>query len=602
MKFIIPSILRECRPASWRTRYKQPQRRSFIVADLKGELTKKTSRAVRSTHDTKLLSFLEPHLSVRYNHIAKIRTPIQAWTFAEVWVANTGKGREEFWEELSRGMIGNAVLHLAHTKPGANLLDLYELLYPRTPEQIVEVFLSSPIKPVQDGAKGLMSSMAKNEKLVGAAYADMQRRIRSIGFVSQLAETTAFDELDLEAFGKKPTALYIKFDPRRKMLLAPYVACFFTQLIDALIDQAERRASSSLECPVMMYLDEFANIGVIPRMDDHVTTLRSYNIGFFIVVQDLAQLQDRYGETAAQTIFGSAGTKICLGGVNSEDAELFSKLSGQQTVLTLSQGDNREITRVPWATGGNRGTSETGKPLIYPDELRTMGEDVFVISGSRRPIRARPKPWFKDSELRWMVPDLGKCNPMDDFRRELQVHLLALPAPREEVAEGASSCGQLEQGGEQDVLEQTATIEVRSLVERLQNAAKHADAGSKSTGDDEDQQTHKNGAQASPKSLSPKQRDLLLAMEAHPQANQPELIAILGWKGNSVRSRLSEVRTKLRADAGDDLVGIARSWGLLPAPQSPAASAADGQILPTAFPHEEAEFPDYRDGSDDAEL
>ncbi|MDP9383043.1 MAG: type IV secretory system conjugative DNA transfer family protein, partial [Chloroflexota bacterium] len=211
VKFIIPSILRECRPPSWRTRYKQPQRRSFIVADLKGELTKKTSRAVRETHDTKLLSFLEPHLSVRYNHIAKIRTPIQAWTFAEVWVANTGKGREEFWEELSRGMIGNAALHLAYTKPGANLLDLYELLYPRTPEQIVEVFLSSPIKPVQDGAKGLMSSMAKNEKLVGAAYADMQRRIRSIGFVSQLAETTAFDELDLEAFGKKPTALYIKF-------------------------------------------------------------------------------------------------------------------------------------------------------------------------------------------------------------------------------------------------------------------------------------------------------------------------------------------------------------------------------------------------------
>ncbi len=420
VKFMITSILRECRPASWRTLWRVPRRRSFVVADLKGELIKKTSRAVRQTHKTLLLAFLAPEISARYNYIAKIKTPLQAWRFAEVWVANTGKGREEFWEDLSRGMIANSSLHLAATKQGANLLDLYELLYPRSPEEIVDILKASPVKAVQDGAKGLMSSMAKNEKLVGAAYADMQRRIRSIGFISQLGETTSADEIDLEAFGQEPTALYIKFDPEYKELLAPYIACFFSQLLEALIAQAERNGSTSLETPVMMYLDEFANIGVLPQMDDRVTTLRSYNIGFFMVVQDLSQLENRYGKTAAQTIFGSAGTKICLGGVNSDDAEEFSRLSGQATVLTSSQGDNREITRLPWASGGSRGTSETGRPLMTPDELRTMGEDVFVISGKRRPILARPKPWYKDRSMRRMVPDLKTCNPMvEDFKRDM---------------------------------------------------------------------------------------------------------------------------------------------------------------------------------------
>lgn len=212
-----------------------------LVADLKGELVKKTSRALRQTHNVLQLAFLDSHLSVRYNPIAKIKTPLQAMRFGEVWVDNTGRGREQFWDDLSQMMIGIGAMHLALTRPGSNLKDLYDLLYPRSPEEIVDILGSSKSAAVQDATRGLMKSMAKNEKLVGAAYVDMQRRIRSIGLVPALATVTDSDELDFEAFGKaigddhKPVDLYVKFDNDYKEILAPYVACFCAQLIETLI-------------------------------------------------------------------------------------------------------------------------------------------------------------------------------------------------------------------------------------------------------------------------------------------------------------------------------------------------------------------------------
>lgn len=432
-KLIITSILREClQPGGFARRLgHRTAVRSFVCADAKGELAKKTSRAARKTHDVRQLAFLEPEISARYNYIAQIKTPIQAMKFAEVWVANTGQGREEFWNDLSEMMIGIGVMHLMYTDPKANLKSLYDLLYPRSSEEIVEILKNSPAQPVRDATRGLMASMAKNEKLVGAAYVDMQRRIRSIGLVPELAEVTSTDEIDLGAFGREPTALYVKFDTEHKEILSPYVSCFFAQLSESLIRQAEARGDTRLEVPVMIYLDEFANIGRLPAMARRITYMRSYGIGYFMVVQDLKQLEEVYGAADAQTIFTSAGTKIALAGVNDSDAKRFSELAGTETVLSASQGDTREITKLPWATGGSRGTSEVSRDLIDPTEIRTMGEDVLVIPTSRRPLLARPKPWFRDRRLRRLVPDLDRVNPMQDFRRAGPAVRLALPAPTE---------------------------------------------------------------------------------------------------------------------------------------------------------------------------
>ncbi len=98
----------------------------------------------------------------------------------------------------------------------------------------------------------------------------------------------------------------------------------------------------------MIYLEEFGNIGVLPGVQKKMAQLRSYGIGFFLVLQNLAQLADNYGEAAARGIVANCWSRLCLGGIGTDDAEAFSALGGTETVLSASQGDTRAITRLPW--------------------------------------------------------------------------------------------------------------------------------------------------------------------------------------------------------------------------------------------------------------
>ncbi len=320
-----------------------------------------------------------------------------------------------------------------------------------------------------------------------------------------------------------------------------------------------------------------------------------------MVMQDLAQLAKVYGPEDAQTIFSTAGTKIALAGVNDDDAKRFSELSGQRTVLLSSQGDNRQITQVPWTTGGNRGVSETGRALIDPAEVRTLDPDVLIISKTRRSMLARPKPWFRDGKLRAMVPDLARCNPMLDFRRTPSAPCLALPEPSGEAKrhlaelteDQQTTARHLQEIGERPQ-EQTAEEQVLRQVELLHEVARTFDSQGQTSGTDLESDQHGHSVGAGPKPLTPKEIELLLAMESRPGSAQAEIGAVLGLKEKSVSRRLTDIRTKLRASKDDDLVRIARERGLLDGRLRDRAEADVQLSIYTIRSGAATAIPDYR--------
>ena len=145
----------------------------------------------------------------------------------------------------------------------------------------------------------------------GAAFTDLQNRLRWVDH-PELAAVTDGNEIDLGQFGQWPTALYLRFDLNRTELLAPLTALFYAQLFDTLMVQATANRAGRLDVPVMFYLDEFGNIGVLPGVQRKMAQLRSYGIGFFLVLQNLAQLTDNYGEAAAKGILSNCWTRLSL--------------------------------------------------------------------------------------------------------------------------------------------------------------------------------------------------------------------------------------------------------------------------------------------------
>src|SRR5256884_2797657 len=84
--------------------------------------------------------------------------------------------------------------------------------------------------------------------------------------------------------------------------LSYYRVFFFFQAEDGIRDVAVTGVQTCalpisdgrLPRPIAFYLDEFANIGVIPHFLQHISLVRSAGIAFLLAIQNFGQLRTTY--------------------------------------------------------------------------------------------------------------------------------------------------------------------------------------------------------------------------------------------------------------------------------------------------------------------
>lgn len=415
---ILPNLLRE------------PGTRSLVITDPKRELLRLTSPYLRATYgDDRVLAFdfLDPSLSTGYNPLAAVIDAASADLFAQTWVRNTGTSKEPFWDNAARTLIGAAALHLVKDEESVvpPLAALVDFLCGQPAEAVTEALAESPVPEARRLARGFLTNMAKNERLVGSVFAELPPRFACLNLES-VRRVTAVGEFDPRRLVERPTAVYLALDLDHARTLAPLTACFFRDLFAGLAAIAKSTRDGRLPLPLLAYLDEFGTLGHIPEFQSRMATVRSARIGCLLVVQDLAQLTKEYGKEDADTILTNATTKLCLAGVTHDDAEYFSKLAGTTTVHATNRGSTHPLL-LPWADRGNRGVGEVARPLITADELRTLGDDVLLVAGRHHPVRARQTRYYADAALRARLPDPARGDPLDAFRRRRAARPLPLP-------------------------------------------------------------------------------------------------------------------------------------------------------------------------------
>lgn len=68
---------------------------------------------------------------------------------------------------------------------------------------------------------------------------------------------------------------------------------FYTQVF-AMIDENAKKCGGSLATSLEIYMDEWAQLGEIPRFIEELAYLRGLNVGITIGLQSLSQLKKRY--------------------------------------------------------------------------------------------------------------------------------------------------------------------------------------------------------------------------------------------------------------------------------------------------------------------
>lgn len=219
--------------------------------------------------------------------------------------------------------------------------------------------------------------------------------------IKELRDLTEYDEMELDTLGDKKTAMFVIIsdtDDTFNFL----VAIMYTQLFNLLCDKADDFYGGRLPVHVRFILDEFSNIGQIPKFDKLIATIRSREISASIILQAQSQLKAIYKDNA-DTIVGNCDTMLFLGGKEKGTLKELSEILGKETIDLYNTGESRgkEISH-------SLNYQKTGKELMSMDELS-------VLDGSKCILQLRGvRPFLSNKYDLTKHPKFGLTSDADE--------------------------------------------------------------------------------------------------------------------------------------------------------------------------------------------
>nr|WP_242463683.1 type IV secretory system conjugative DNA transfer family protein [Rhodothalassium salexigens] len=303
-------------------------------------------------------------------------------------------GVEGHFSDEAESLLTGLILYVAfmETPERRNLLTVRELIT-LAPEDWTDLLKKMSKLPQADGliARAANRFLSKSDREGPAVLSTAQRHTNFLDSnrMRLVLGTSDFDLADLK---RKPMTIYLclPFEHVNGQF-ARWLRLMITLSLTAL-----SRTQGPTRPGVLFLLDEFAALGHLRMAERGMAEGRGYGVKMWPILQDLSQLKDTYRDRW-ETFIGNARIVQFFGTNDLFTAKYASDLLGKTTVWSSgSSGDRENI-------------SETGRPLMTPDEVMHMGpqEELLFFRGGLRPIRAQKLPYFHST--------LNECadpNPM----------------------------------------------------------------------------------------------------------------------------------------------------------------------------------------------
>lgn len=369
---------------------------SLVITDPKGEVYEMTSEVKRRQgYEVHVVNFSEMEFSDRYNPFDYVREEIQASTVANAIIASKNDPkRKDFWYNAQFSLLKALILYAVHELPPdqRNMTGVLDFLQEFDPdasdngaseldEQFLRLDKSHPARRAYE--LGFKKSQEKTRANIIISLLTTIGDFTSIS-VSQF---TSFSDFFLGDVGRRKMALYVII-PVMDSTWEGLINLFFNQMFQELYKVGAKNRAK-LPQPVVFILDEFPNLGKFPDYEKFLATCRGYGIGVLTIVQNITQLQEKYGREQAESILGNCGTKICLGNVNETTAKYFSQLMGK-TTAKVDTGSSSKSKGQSSSRSSSSSYSYVARNLMNQDEILTMHKDdcIIIITG-KHPIKAK---------------------------------------------------------------------------------------------------------------------------------------------------------------------------------------------------------------------
>lgn len=390
---------------------------SYVCTDPKGELLRSTGKMLEGYgYKIKVFNLIDMLHSHNYNPFQYIYDAGGKYSatavikMVNVLMKNTqkegGGGGDQFWDDSTKALL--AALCECESKEMQNFSEVMKLLKKAEVKdgeenfrsdldlmfdalEFTEKYKTEEAENSEQFKNLKLTDLAKNAKPASQYmclkyYKDFKKAagdtaksilistaVRLQAFnIPEVMDLTCCDTLHLEELGDELSALYIII-PSSDDTFNFLAAMMYTQMFDVLYDRANFKHGGRLPFHVRCLLDEFANVGTIPRFEELLATMRSMEISANVIIQNLSQLKKMYKDSW-ENVLGNCDSLLFLGGQEPTTLEHVSKTLGKETIDTRSRNRTK---------GKNGSTSENdgilGRELMTVDELKVMKDNECIL-------------------------------------------------------------------------------------------------------------------------------------------------------------------------------------------------------------------------------
>jgi type IV secretion system protein VirD4 len=329
-----------------------------------------------------------------------------ARTLADMIVLPEGReGEQTFWNEEARGVLSGLILHVATNAP----IELRTLAHVRTlltlaPGQFAELLKEMQASSAAGGlvARAAARVLQKAEKERSGVISTAQSHTHFLDS-PRMARVLGSSSIDLSVLKRDVASVYLILPTDRLDAYARWL-----RLMIACVLLAIARARGQPRERVLFLLDEFAHLGRMHPVQRDIGLAGGFGVAFWLVVQDFSQLRSAYGE-GWSTFLSNVDVLQAFGANDWDTAEYLSKMTGESTIHVESENRSSGISRGRQShrqVGAALSTSEKGRRLLFPDEVRRLPADaqLLFVKGSA-PLLVQRLNYLRDREF------LGRADP-----------------------------------------------------------------------------------------------------------------------------------------------------------------------------------------------
>ena len=366
---------------------------SYVVTDPKGTVLVECGKMLeKNGYEIKVLNTINFKKSMHYNPFAYLRSEKDILKLVQTIMANTkGEGEkstEDFWTKAERLYYTALIGYLYYEAPEEeqNFESLLAFIDASEVREEDENFKNAvdymfdaleKEKPNHFAVKQYRKYKLAAGKTAKSILISCGARLAAFD-IEELRNLMEYDEMSLDTIGDKKTALFIIISDTDDTFNF-VVAMMYTQLFNLLCDKADDVYGGRLPVHVRCLLDEFSNIGQIPKFEKLIATIRSREISASIILQAKSQLKAIYKDHA-DTILGNCDSELFLGGKEGTTIKELSENLGKETIDLYNTSETRSNQK---SFGLNY--QKLGKELMSRDELKVMdgGKCILEIRGVR---------------------------------------------------------------------------------------------------------------------------------------------------------------------------------------------------------------------------